>query len=252
MRVTFVPSAPPGLPQLFTSFVVDGAVAIDAGCLDRAGNLDALGRIKHVFLTHAHLDHLASLPPFLDAVYDGSGDCVVVYGNAHVLDCLRRDVFNNRLFPDFLHISTFRPPYLKLHELAGGQTVEVSGLRVTAVEVDHVVPALGYVVEDADAAVAFPGDTGPTQEIWRVAAARPRLRAVFLECTFPAAMEWLADLAKHLTPQRYAAEMQKLARDVRFITVHVQARHRDSVLAELEALRLPGVEIGEAGVTYLF
>ena len=33
MRVTLVPSAPPGRPQMFTSFLIDGAVAIDAGCL---------------------------------------------------------------------------------------------------------------------------------------------------------------------------------------------------------------------------
>lgn len=252
MRVTLVPSAPPGMPQLFTSYVLDDVVAIDAGCLDHVGDLETMGRIKHVFLTHSHLDHVASLPPFLDAVYDGSGDGVVVHGNAHVLDCLRKDVFNNRLFPDFLHISTFRPPYLKLNELTPGQPVQVGALRVTPVEVSHVVPALGFVVEDDTSAVVIPGDTGPTEEIWRVARGLPNLRAVFLECTFPAGMDWLAEIAKHLTPNRYAAEVQKLARRVRFITVHLQARHREAVVAELEALRLPGVEIGEPGVTYLF
>lgn len=252
MRVTIVPSASPGMPQLFTSFVVDDTVAIDAGCLDRVGDLDSMGRIKHVFLTHSHLDHLASLPPFLDAVYDGSGDCVVVHGNAHVLDCLRRDIFNNRLFPDFVQISTFRPPYLQLHELTAGQAVEVGALRITPIEVNHVVPALGYIVEDPFAAVVLPGDTGPTEEIWRIAERLPTLRAVFLECTFPNSMEWLAEIARHLTPQRFASEMQKLPRRVRFITVHVQARHRNTVLAELAALQLPGVEIGEAGETYQF
>ena len=251
MRVTFVPSAPPGQPQLFTSYLIDGAVAVDAGCLDRAGDLRTLGAIKHVFLSHAHLDHVASLGPFLDAVYDGTGDCVTVYGHPHTLGCLRTDVFNNRLYPDFVHISTYRPPFLKLHELTPGVAVEVAGLRVTPVEVNHVVPALGYVVEDDYAAAVFPGDTAPTEEIWKVAEACPRLRAVFLECTFPDAMEWLAEVAKHLTPARYAGEVRKLGRPARFITVHLHARHRDAIVAELAALGLANVEIGEPGVTYL-
>jgi ribonuclease BN (tRNA processing enzyme) len=251
MRVTLVPSAPPGRPQLFTSYLIDGAVAIDAGCLDRAGDLDALAAIKHVFLSHSHLDHVASLPPLLDVVYDGTGDCVTVYGHAHTLDCLRRDLFNDRLYPDFVRISAERPPFLKLRELTPGDPVEAAGLRVTPVEVNHVVPALGYVVEADGAAAAFPGDTAPTEEIWKVAGRCVHLRAVFLECTFPGSMEWLAEVARHLTPARYAGEVGKLGKAVRFITVHVHARHRDAVIAELEALGLPGVEVGEPGVTYL-
>ena len=124
MQVTIVPSSQPGqLSQLFTSYVVNGRVAIDAGCLDGVGGIEDMSRIKHVFLTHSHLDHIATLAPFLDAVYDGSGDCVQVYGNAHVLECLRKDIFNNRVYPDFLHISTFRPPYLVLHEVTPGVAV---------------------------------------------------------------------------------------------------------------------------------
>src|SRR5262245_11365617 len=106
MRVTILPSSSANPPtHLFTSYVINGNVAVHAGVPAMRGVRAEMARIKHVFLTHAHLDHIAALPPFLDAVYDGSGDCVVVYGNAHVLECLRKDIFNNRLYPDFLHIS---------------------------------------------------------------------------------------------------------------------------------------------------
>jgi ribonuclease BN (tRNA processing enzyme) len=253
MQVTIVPSSVSGQPyQLFTTYLVNGTLAVDAGSLGLFGTADEQARVKHVLLTHAHLDHLASLAPFLDAVYDGSGDCVVVHGNAHTLECLRTDVFNNRLYPDFVKISTFRPPYLKLHELTPGVPFEVAGLRVTPVEVNHVVPTLGFVVEDGGAAVVFPSDTGPTDAIWAVARACPKLKAVFLECTFPRDMAWLADLAKHLTPDLFAAETRKLGRAVRYVAVHLHPRHRDTVIAEIEALGLPGVEIGQFGVTYVF
>jgi ribonuclease BN (tRNA processing enzyme) len=238
--------------QTFTSYVINGNVAIDGGSIGMCGSLAEMARIKHVFITHSHLDHIASLPPFLDAVYDGTGDCVIVHGNAHVLGVLKTDVFNDRVYPDFLKISTFRPPYLKLNELKPGVPIEVAGLRITPVEVNHVVPSLGYVVEDDHSAVVFPSDTGPTDAIWEVARRCAHLKAVFLECTFPVALAWLADLARHLTPELYAREMQKLNRPARFITVHLHPRHRPTIAHELASMNLPGVEIGEIGRLYTF
>lgn len=253
MQVTLVPASAPGVEiQLFTTYLVNGTLAVDAGSLGMIGPLEEMARVRHVLLTHAHLDHVASLPPFLDAVYDGSGDCVTVLGPAQALECLKTDVFNNRLYPDFLKISTFRPPYLRMEALEPGRTVELGGLRVTAVPVNHVVPTFGYVIEDDHSAVVFPSDTGPTEEIWNVANRCANLRAVFLECTFPGALAWLAEIAHHLTPALYAQERQKVQRPARYITVHTHPKHRTAVIEELLGLSLPGVEIGVAGRTYTF
>ena len=84
MRVTILPSSlaqPPS--HLFTSYLINGNIAVDAGCLSVGLGIPEMSRIKHVFITHSHLDHVAALPPFLDAVYDGSGDCVVIAGKGH-------------------------------------------------------------------------------------------------------------------------------------------------------------------------
>ncbi len=207
-------------------------------------------RVKHIFLSHIHIDHVSSLGPFVDAVYDGSGDCVTIYANAFTLDCLRKDYFNNRLYPDFFQISTFRPPYIKAVELTSGVPVEVDGLRITPITVNHVVPTLGYIIEDNDTAIVFPSDTAPTDEIWAVARRCRHLPTVFLECTFPESMGWLAELAKHLTPSLYVKEMKKLDRPARWITIHMHPRHRPLIVKELLALALPNVEIGEAGKPY--
>src|SRR5262249_17779725 len=187
---------------------------------------------------------------FVDTVYDGSGDCVTIHGSSHTLDVLRKDVFNNRLYPDFLHISTIRPPYLKLSELRPGEAVELEGLHITPVEVNHVVPTLGFVIRDAGAAVVIPSDTGPTEEIWKVARGTSNLKAVFLEMAFPESMGWLADLAKHLTPSLFAQEMRKLPAGVRFLAVHLHPRHRHQVLRELEGLGLADVEPCRVGEGY--
>ncbi|HXG13064.1 MAG TPA: 3',5'-cyclic-nucleotide phosphodiesterase [Gemmataceae bacterium] len=256
MQVTLVPSAA-GLKglcpdQFLTSFLINDTVGLDAGCLGLYGSPAEQARVKHLLLTHSHLDHLASLPMLIDNTYTGTGDCLTVYGSEEVLDSLRRDVFNNRLWPDFITMSRTQPPFVRLQPLEPGRTVEVAGLRVTPVPVNHVVPTLGYIIEDDGAAVAFSSDTAPTDELWERANRTPNLKAVFLEATFPEALDWLAKLAYHLTPSRFAAEARKLTRPVRLIAVHIKPRYHAQVVKELEALGLPGLEIGLFGISYQF
>ena len=240
MRGTFLPSAAPAPGQTgrqyLTSFLINETVAVDAGCLGLYRTPEEQARVRHVLLSHSHVDHLASLAAFVDNVYQAGPECVSVHGIDAVLDSLGRDLFNDRLWPDFLHPPAGRPPFLKLARLEAGRPVEVDGLRVTPVPVSHTVPTLGFLVEDGSAAVVFPSDTGPTEEIWQRANAASHLRAVFLEATFPQSMAGLAAVSGHLTTALFAAEVRKVRRPTRFIAVHIRARYHDQVVEELRAL----------------
>jgi ribonuclease BN (tRNA processing enzyme) len=256
VRVMLVPSSvspEPGEPlQYLTSYLIGDTVAIDAGCLGFYRTPAEQMRIKHLFLTHSHLDHIASLPTFLANTYTGDGDCVTVYGNDAVLDCLQRDLFNDRVWPDFLRLSTQMPPFLRVRRLQSGETVAIAGLEVTAVEVNHAVPTLGYILRGPAAAVVIPSDTGPTEEIWRRAGQMPDLKAVFLEATVCNGQARLAETARHLTPRLFAEETAKLPVPVRWLVVHIHPRQREQTIRELEALGIPGLEIARPGVLYEF
>ena len=73
MKITLVPSAVSvggGNPGFFlSSYLIDEVVAIDAGGLGFIDDLSAQQRIEHIFITHSHMDHIASLPIFLDTVF---------------------------------------------------------------------------------------------------------------------------------------------------------------------------------------
>jgi ribonuclease BN (tRNA processing enzyme) len=256
VNVLLLPScvSPAGVAahQYLTTFLLNDSVAIDAGSLGFYGTPADQDRVKHLFLSHTHMDHLASLPAFLENVYNGEGDCVTVYGGPETLESVRNDILNDRVWPNFIRLSAMQAPFLKLVTLQPGRTVEVDGLRVTPVAVNHVVPTLGFVVEDDHSAVIFPSDTGPTEEIWRRANSTPNLRAVFLEVAFPNAMASLASLAKHHTPATFAADLRKLHVPARVIAVHIKPAHAADVVAELQELRLPNVEIRQIGRTYDF
>jgi ribonuclease BN (tRNA processing enzyme) len=255
VKITLIPSSvsAAGVPrQYLTSVLIDESVVLDAGGIGLYRTPQEQARVRHLLLSHTHIDHLATLPIFLENAYEGHGEGVAVYGSAAVLDCLQRDIFNNRLWPDFIALSQRDRSFLKLVPFEPGETIAVDGLHITAVALDHVVPTVGFLVADGRATVAYVTDTAPTEEIWRRCNAAPDLRAVFLEATFPNELAALADVSKHLTPATFAAEVAKLSRPVRVLAIHLKARFHDQVAAELQALGLPNVEVARFDTTYTF
>jgi ribonuclease BN (tRNA processing enzyme) len=238
--------------QYLTSYLINDALAVDAGSIGLFGSPQEQARIRHVLLSHTHLDHVASLAVFLENVYQAGSQCVVVHGSEAVLDSLQRDVFNNRLWPDFIALSTGQPPFLKLATLHSGQPVELEGLRITPVAVDHSVPTMGFILEDGVAAVVIASDTGPTQALWDHANRTHNLKAVFLETSFPEEMTPLAEVAGHLTVALAAREVQKIKHPVTVLAVHLKAQFRDRVVQELQALGLPRVELARFDREYEF
>ena len=255
MKVNIVGSAVdsefPG-QQFAASYVVNGCLAIDAGSIGFQSSVAAQRRIRHVFLSHGHMDHIASLPMFLDNVYQPGTDSVSIHGPPETLDSLRTDVFNDRVWPDLVRLSREESPFMRLFPMRAGDTVVAGDLRVTALALDHVVPTIGFVVADGSGSVAFVSDTQPSDSIWQTLNGIPDLKALFLEAAFPDRMGWLADKAKHLTPSRFAEECRKLRQAVPIIAVHIKPAFRDEILRELAALSLPRLVIGSPDTDFEF
>ena len=72
-----------------TSMLLDHDILIDAGTGVADLSIAELAVIDHVFLTHSHLDHLASLPLMIDTVADRRTKPLTVYGTSAVLTILR-------------------------------------------------------------------------------------------------------------------------------------------------------------------
>lgn len=238
--------------QYASSYLVNETVAVDAGCIGFCGTPEQQKRIREVFLTHPHADHIASLPIFLENVYDQSPDCPTIYGSLETLESIQRHVFNDTIWPNVIKLSEFMPPFVRLHTLEPEVKVPIHGLSVIPVGVHHAVPALGYIVSDESSSVIFSGDTGPTSRIWEVARTLENLKAVFLDACFPDSMEKLARVSGHLTPTMLAAETFKIPADVKVFAVHIKASFSESVERELKQLGLENVAIARRGVDYSF
>lgn len=248
----FGPSAAGDHCQYLTTCIVNGTIALDAGCLGFLYKPEDQARVGHLFLTHTHLDHIASLPVYLENVYDLRKEPPVVYASQAVLDVLQRDLFNDRIWPDFVALSRQIRPFLRLVAFEPGQTITVDRVQVTAVAVHHVVPTVGYLITEGRSTVAYIPDTGPTEEIWKLAAARPNLSAIIIETTFPDEMDWLARQSAHLTPAMLNTELAKLGRNVPTYIMHLKARYREPVRNQLAALKLAHVQLMQPEQPYRF
>ena len=256
MKITLLPStfSASGAPsdQYLTTFLVNDRIAIDAGSLGFYKGPQEQAAIRHVFLSHTHMDHIASLPIFLENIAGLTDTPVVLHASEVVQECLRDDLFAGRLWADFLNLNHEGGPFVVLRSLEEGQPIEVEGLRITPIAVNHVVPTLGFILQDESSAIVMSSDTGPTEAIWARARQTPKLKAVFLEATFPNDQQRLADITLHLTPADFLREMQKLPEQTPFYAVHLKARFRTQVIHELESLQRPNLRIAQIGTTYEF
>ena len=161
MRVHVMPVSAGGLPgHPLTGFVIDGRLAVDAGPLGTLP-LGEQAAVADVLLTHAHIDHIAGLPVFLDNVYRLGDRCPQVFALPETLDALQADLFNGRLMPDFIGMSRNLPPFVAVRPVAANRPFAVGGYTVTPLPLRHSVPTAGYLIDDKTSAVAILTDTAP-------------------------------------------------------------------------------------------
>jgi cAMP phosphodiesterase len=237
--------------QFAATYLVDDQIAIDAGSIGFS-SLETQKQIRHLFLSHSHLDHINSLPIFLDNVFAPGNGCPRVYASQLVIDVLKNDFFNDRVWPNLFAKQSLEDNFVEFVPIVANRAIAIAGLQITPIAIDHVIPCFAFLIESADAAVAIVSDTGPTDEIWQCARRTRTLKGVFLECAFPKSLSWLAQQAKHLTPQLFQQEYAKLGRDVPLIAIHIKPSFYAEVIQELNQLGIAQLTIGEPNRDYEF
>jgi len=254
LRIRLLPSSAGRDSQLqcLTSFLIDDRLAVDGGSIGFALTPEQMKTIRHIVVTHAHSDHTASLPIFIAEAFTSLESPITIYAIDEVVSVLRDYIFNDHVWPDFEKIPLMNGsgPTIRFHSLTPGEKVDIDGIDVTPIPVNHVVPTVGLVVENQGAAVAFTSDTYCTDEIWRVARGVKNLRAVFVDVSFPNDLAGLAAASKHLTPELLAGELKKLNRKVEVYAVHIKPTNRDEVIREIASLGDSSIAIGEINREY--
>ncbi|HEY0974312.1 MAG TPA: 3',5'-cyclic-nucleotide phosphodiesterase [Solimonas sp.] len=209
----------PGLRT--TSLLVDDEILLDAGTGVGDLSLAQQRRIRHVYLTHSHLDHVCGLAFMADNLFDMIDRPIEVHALADTLQAIRSHVFNWTIWPDFSQLPNESAPLLRWCELSAGETQQPQpDLRITPFKVLHTVPAVGYALEGARGTFAFSGDTYADDALWTFLNRLPRLDKLMIEIAFPDEQAALGHASKHFTPQLLADELRKLEHRPRLYLTH--------------------------------
>jgi ribonuclease BN (tRNA processing enzyme) len=221
-----------------TSILIDNDVLIDCGSGVGDLTLEELANIRHIFLTHGHLDHIAYIPFLVDSIFDELiNNPITIHLQKETLEMLCNHIFNWQIWPDFAKLPDENNPVIKYDVIEPEQRITLDGRLFEAIPVTHTQPALGYRVESPDGgSFAFSGDTRNTDRFWEVLNTHPELNLLFVECAYADHEVQLSQIAGHHRPSTLAEDLAKLQHHPKLYITHQKPGEEEQIMHELKQL----------------
>jgi ribonuclease BN (tRNA processing enzyme) len=217
-----------------TSFLLDHDVLIDAGTGVMDLTVSELKLIDHIFITHSHLDHIASIPFLVDTVGGMRDKPVTLHATDETLNILKQHIFNWLIWPDFTLIPTSDKPYMVYAPFSIGETIDLGGRKITSLPANHVVPAVGFQLDSGLHSLVFSGDTTVNDELWQVVNSIENLSHLIIETAYSNKELDLAVAAKHLVPCLLVEELKKLKKPAHIYITHLKPGEIELIMCEIE------------------
>ncbi len=217
-----------------TALRVDANTLLDCGTGVGDVALDDLFQIKHVFITHSHLDHVAGLPLLIDTIYEKLlKEPLTVYCQPETQQVLMEHIFNWKIWPNFFCLPNEQKPVARFVPMLPEQEITVNDNTFTMIEVEHTVPAVGYIVQNSTSSFAFSGDTASAPKLWKALNDKGNVDLLIVECAFADERSEIANQAKHFSPQSLANELTSLSPAPQICVSHLQPGEEDKIMSEL-------------------
>lgn len=225
-----------GLEGGTSAFYIDSENMIDAGNLLKPLGVES-ARIKNIWLTHSHLDHIIDIAYVLDSYFEEREETLVIKGLKETLDAVKTHFFNDVIWPDFSKItlgnSNINALAYEEIDLYKEYTLG-SGIKLEAFETDHTVKSCGYVVQKENSAVLITADTFGLESMISQLAVKKEIKSLVIECSFPSKMEELAKISKHLTPKLLFNKLQTVDNSNLTLYInHIKPLHKKRILEEI-------------------
>lgn len=217
-----------------SSYLVDDDVLLDAGTGVGDMTLDAMRKLRHLFITHSHMDHIASIPLLVDTLFSelNNQKALVVHARPETIATFQQHIFNWEIWPDFTELPTKKSPVLEFRPMLPGDVVEIDGRLIEMIEVNHTVPAAAYTVKTADRVLAYSGDTTTNDNLWQVLNAYDRVDFMIVESAFGNHDLKLAKLAHHYCPSLLQADLKKFRHNPRVGISHLKPGDEVQIMQE--------------------
>ena len=215
-----------------TSLLVDSDILIDGGTGITELSLEKISAIRHIFVTHSHLDHIAGIPMLLDSIFDMVSEPVVLHAREETVKVLKEHIFNWQIWPDFSELPSAEQPVLRFEVMDPGEQIQVGNRRVEMIAVNHAVPAAGYRVQNGVGCFAFSGDTTSNDGFWEALNRYDKLDLLIVESVFADEDIELSSRARHYCPQLLADDLKKLNHSPRLYLTHLKPGSENTIVEQ--------------------
>jgi len=232
-------------------FLLGQEILFDAGSVTNVLHEKEQLKIKNIFITHAHLDHVRCIPFLADNILtSGKKGNFTVRAISPTIETIRRDLMNGFLWPDFTIIPSRSNAVVTLVTVKADSAITIGDYRITPYKVNHSVPAVGYLVEDGTGKRFFyTGDTGPTDETWKKIG-NSRIQCLIIEVSLPNKMAEMALATGHLTSRLLKEELPKLGQmPERVYITHLKPQFLKTISREIESLNMKNLRVLKDGET---
>lgn len=231
-----------------TSFLLDETLLVDAGGATSVLTLEELKKIDTIVVSHSHLDHIKDIPLIADNVIGQIDKPIEVIGMDHTIDALRDHLMGNIVWPDFTVIPSREEPVIAYRREKPGRPFAVGEYEIEFVLVNHPVPCAGMMFRKGGKSFLYTADTGPTEEVWKLAGAEKNLKGLITEVSFPNSLVELSLLSGHMSPCHIDNELSKIGRDDLPVYIyHIKPGFEAIVREEIKSIAYPDLTVLEQG-----
>jgi ribonuclease BN (tRNA processing enzyme) len=237
-----------------TAFLINNDTLLDAGTIALTLTHAEQKKVKNILVSHAHADHIGALPFYAVNIVSNTGEGVKIHGSAFTINAIKKHLMNGVLWPDFTNINNFgKNPIFSYVALTPGKWYNIGGYRVKQIPVHHTIPTNGFIIGHKNRYIVYSGDTKETSAIWKEAAKLgSRLKAVFVECSFPDKVRFLADVSAHLVPATIGGELKKLGpkQKPKVFVYHLKPEYIKEIKADLKKIKGYKITVVDEKKTY--
>ncbi|MBN2825330.1 MAG: GAF domain-containing protein [Campylobacterales bacterium] len=223
--------------EAFTTCLrVSNDIVIDGGNIIRGLGEDAY-KINHIFISHAHLDHIIDIAFLIDNTFLLRHKPLKIYATSKTIESFKTNIFNWDIWPDF---STLQLPNINKNSL---EFIEIefdkeytfdNGFSITPIEANHTVECSGYLCKKDGNGILFSGDTYKNPKIWERLNSDKSIKALIIDVSFPNRFADISEISKHMSPLHLEEELKLLRRNNCEIYIyHIKPIYQDELTHEL-------------------
>ena len=234
-----------------TCFQIDDDILIDTGTGLGEMQLNDMTGVRHIFLTHSHMDHVAGLPLLADSMFGVNDEPIVVHALEKTIKALKAHIFNWVIWPDFSELPNKDKPCIIFQPMQPGEVITIRQRSIEMIAVNHTVPGVGYCIKDRNAVIAFSGDTTTNDSLWEALNQYDQLDLLFIEAAFSNNEIEISKLAKHYCPSLLGEDIKKLKHHPEVWLTHFKPGEEDVIFSECQAA-IPHLKVNRLNGNEIF